>query len=625
MLTCSHALSERDLPTVNKAIQISQQLLKGLVAWGIASLALQGVVTLSAELLHISNGKPHLSMILSVGLAIAVWSQLSKRPATPPAADRATSNGGAPPRPSGWNTGQGEHSLLDALGVPGSREADTNGPPTAELLAESFQLQLKLLRQAHQLTTVAVLWMDYPGNTLQLRGIDSERTDLAPGPYPMGSGIAGALIKGQDEIAMAPVRPPLCGLPYYRQQAGVGSLLAIRITVTKETDRIEGILCVDRRSEEPWTDAERQSLRLAARKLGLEATMAARLHFMNEEWTAIRQVCISMHELNRGLGLEAAFQATIKAVRSLVPADFIAISLVQGTSHSTLWAEGAGAEKILGVDFPIQSGLVGQVIKLNHALPEGAVYGGTSPIFSDEYRFADFRSLRILPLRKEGEAPIGALTVANKTSRAFSPQQQELLELIAAQVAIKIDLAQAHEKISNMAITDNLTGLANHRAFMHGFEIMINRTKRNESMLSLLLCDVDHFKGINDRFGHPFGDQVLKQVAERLGQNVRVVDLAARYGGEEFVILLEDSDRAGAKMMAERLRKQVESLTLQHNHEKVRVTISIGISVYPVDGEGIQTLIDCADQALYHAKAGGRNCSVTWASLQRDRAKACTA
>jgi diguanylate cyclase (GGDEF)-like protein len=610
---------------VNNYVTGLQHILNGLTTWIIASLALQGVVTLSAAILHIVDGKPHLTMIISVGLAIAVWHQVSKHPAPAPPSQAVTCQGGLKTRPDSRDTGHSQHSLLNALAAPGSRNAAANESSIDELITESFQLQLKQLRQAHQLTTVAVLWADFSGNTLLLRGIDSQRTDLNPGPFPMGSGIVGALLKGQDEIAMAPVRTPLCGLPYYREQTGVGSLLVIRITGTKDADRLEGILCVDRCSEEPWTDSERQSLRLAARKLGLEAAMATRLQFMNEEWTAIRQVCISMHELNQGLGLEAAFNATIKAVRSLVSADFIAISLVQGNSHSTLCAEGAHADQLLGIDFPIHAGLVGQVLKLNCALPEGAVYSGASPVFSDAHRFADFRSLRILPLRKEGEAPIGALTVANRKPHAFSRQKQELLELIAAQVAIKIDLAQAHEKINNMAITDSLTGLANHRAFMHGFEIMINRTQRNESMLALLMCDVDLFKGINDRYGHPFGDQVLKQVAERLGQNVRVIDLAARYGGEEFVILLEDSDRAGAQIMAERLRKQVESLPLHHHYEKVRVTISIGIAVYPTDGEGIQKLIDCADQALYHAKASGRNCSVTWTSLQQDRARVKTA
>jgi len=154
---------------------------------------------------------------------------------------------------------------------------------------------------------------------------------------------------------------------------------------------------------------------------------------------------------------------------------------------------------------------------------------------------------------------------------------------------------------------------------------MLNRAQRRESPLALLLCDIDHFKSINDRFGHPFGDQVLRQVAERLGKNVRVVDLAARYGGEEFVVLLEDSDRAGAQMMAERLRKQVESLRLQHQNEMVGVTISIGLAVYPADSEMMQTLIDCADQALYQAKAGGRNRTVTWASLQQKLPKSQTA
>ena len=173
---------------------------------------------------------------------------------------------------------------------------------------------------------------------------------------------------------------------------------------------------------------------------------------------------------------------------------------------------------------------------------------------------------------------------------------QDILALIAEQVAVKIDLGQAHEQISKMATTDGLTGLANHRTFQHGFEMMLERAERQEFPLCLILCDIDFFKKINDNYGHPFGDHVLRKVSAVLGKAVRKIDLAARYGGEEFAIVLEKSDE----------------------RKKVLVTMSFGVASYPEDGSEKQILIDRADKALYHSKENGRNQTSVWAELEAE-------
>ena len=195
---------------------------------------------------------------------------------------------------------------------------------------------------------------------------------------------------------------------------------------------------------------------------------------------------------------------------------------------------------------------------------------------------------------------------------------QDILALIAEQVAVKIDLGQAHEQISKMATTDGLTGLANHRTFQHGFEMMLERAERQEFPLCLILCDIDFFKKINDNYGHPFGDHVLRKVSAVLGKAVRKIDLAARYGGEEFAIVLEKSDAEGGRQMAERIRKEVSSLQLAHERKKVLVTMSFGVASYPEDGSEKQILIDRADKALYHSKENGRNQTSVWAELEAE-------
>lgn len=483
-------------------------------------------------------------------------------------------------------------------------------PPAADTIAKAFQMQLDLLRQSLGLTTAALLWADAEGRQLHLRGIATVRSDIAPGPFPAGSGITGALTGEQEEVAVAPVKEHFAALPYYRGSRGVGSLCALRLPAADGGPL--AILCVDRTSASPWRESERLALRLATRRLALDVEMARQMQAIDSERQMMRRVCIGLRELNNALGLSSAFAATTRAVKALVAADFVGISLVEGDGHRTVHADGRHAERLLGVEFPLDQGLVAQALKFNTILPENGAYRGHCPVFSQHHLFTDCPSLFIVPLRKEEGNPIGVLTVASRTPKIFNRGSREMLELIATQVATKIDLARSHDQINHLATTDSLTGLANQRAFRHGLELMLHRARRQEIPLSLVLCDVDHFKAINDSYGHPFGDKVLKEVATALGDTIRVVDLAARYGGEEFALILEGSDLASAHQVAERLRQRVAGITLPHGGQQVGVTISLGLAAYPRHGNDIPTLIERADQALYQAKQSGRNRTVCW-------------
>jgi two-component system cell cycle response regulator len=491
---------------------------------------------------------------------------------------------------------------------------------TLKTLDASFELQLELLRQALDLTTVAVLLPDAERRELRLRAVASARRDLLRGPYPMGQGIAGALLRTGQELAVAPVPAGYDGLPYYRNTIGVGSIYVLRLSGETATDQkpSAGLLCVDRSRSESWDETASRVLRLAARKIGLEITMGRRLGEMDRDRHAIQRVCFGLQELNRALRLETAFTASMKAIRVLVHADFAAISLLEEDQHRVVHAEGHGAEKVKDLSFARDEGLVGQVLKLNQPLPAGGAYRGAAPVFSREQRLAGFDSLLIVPLRKEEKEPFGVVVVAAREPGSFTDTRRQILELIATQVAVKIDLAQAHERLNNLATTDGLTGLANHRSFQNTFEIMLSRAERRQSPLCLLLCDLDHFKRINDNYGHPFGDQVLKGVASVLANAVRRVDLAGRYGGEEFAVVLEETDRHQGRQIAERIREKVQAISFRHKGEKVNPTISLGMAVFPEDGVDKALLVSRADQALYHAKAAGRNRLTIWGELPQE-------
>lgn len=169
-------------------------------------------------------------------------------------------------------------------------------------------------------------------------------------------------------------------------------------------------------------------------------------------------------------------------------------------------------------------------------------------------------------------------------------------------------LSASKQKMEYLAMHDALTGLLNRRAVQERAEAEVNRSRRNGNPLSFILLDIDHFKSINDRFGHAVGDQALKFVANLLAQQVRIYDLVARWGGEEFLIILPDTQRAEAVSVAERIRQAIATASLKlENKSTVEVTASFGVAFYADAHWTLNELVAHADEALYRAKHEGRN------------------
>jgi len=166
--------------------------------------------------------------------------------------------------------------------------------------------------------------------------------------------------------------------------------------------------------------------------------------------------------------------------------------------------------------------------------------------------------------------------------------------------------ATREEELYRQATRDELTGLHNRRFFLEILEDELSRSRRHNLVASLLLMDIDHFKAINDKYGHSTGDLVLKEIASILGRNVRREDTLARYGGEELILLAPQTEMEGARIFGDRLRGLVEKHPFVYK-EEFSVTVSIGIATFPRHAQGAEELIESADRALYKAKAGGRN------------------
>ncbi len=225
-------------------------------------------------------------------------------------------------------------------------------------------------------------------------------------------------------------------------------------------------------------------------------------------------------------------------------------------------------------------------------------------------------SAAIAPLTLHGTL-IGCLNQGSRDAGHFSADAAtDLLEHLAAVTAMCIDNAVNRERLKRDGLTDALTGVANRRFFERRLQEELVLRQRRGSALALLLADLDHFKELNDQYGHPAGDDALRQVAHVLSQELRASDVLVRYGGEEFALLLPDTDGDKALEIAQRLRARVAGLSLESLQGKVaKVTVSIGVArLGPEGGPGPPPecdpgawLLRQADDALYRAKAAGRD------------------
>jgi diguanylate cyclase (GGDEF)-like protein len=213
---------------------------------------------------------------------------------------------------------------------------------------------------------------------------------------------------------------------------------------------------------------------------------------------------------------------------------------------------------------------------------------------------------------RDPKTVLGMITVA-RADRSFTPAESDLFQYLAGQAAVSIERVDLHERVQRQAVTDELTGLYNHRRFHEAMAGEVERAKRFRQDLGLIMLDIDDFKRVNDESGHQQGDLVLREVARVMRECSREIDSPARYGGEELALVLPGTNLDGAYQLAERVRHGVQKLelALPAGNGKLRITVSLGVaSVIPGPGAQPAELIAAADAALYEAKRSGKNKTV---------------
>ena len=324
-------------------------------------------------------------------------------------------------------------------------------------------------------------------------------------------------------------------------------------------------------------------------------------------------------DLNSSLKFGEIMGKTIPQVKSVVPFDFCACVLkteIEGKTHLKLVALDGYDAALAGRTFALEESAV--ISYMHKHWQESGITNFATADYGD--RGKDIGLFPFKELQKPIRSLFGKLLVANQEflgvfflaslrPDAFSEYQREyLLDTLMNQVAMVASNSLLHQRIEDLARTDGLTGLLNHRTFMGKLAEKYRELERTPRPFSILLMDIDKFKLVNDKYGHPIGDIAIKAVGRILLETIRGTDFVARYGGEEFAVGMVETDRKGAEQMAERVRSIMERTVVTRVYDgELKCTLSIGVVSFPEDTDDRAGLVTMADEALYHAKRNGRN------------------
>jgi diguanylate cyclase (GGDEF)-like protein len=343
---------------------------------------------------------------------------------------------------------------------------------------------------------------------------------------------------------------------------------------------------------------------------------------------------VAERNLDRLLGM------IIEESTAAMEADWGALYLIDRDKQE-MWAKTVQGKETAELRFPLGAGIAGQVGRTGAIIniPDAHRDRRFDPAF-DRRTGSHTKSILCVPMKDLNGEVIGAVQVVNRRTGPFLPEDEVLLTALASQAAVAIDNAEVHRKLqelnesleekvrertadlglvnerlkmlnrelADISITDGLTQAYNRQHFMDRLRQEVKRAARYGTQLSLLMLDIDHFKGVNDTFGHQAGDAVLAGIAQKVRERLRDTDLFARFGGEEFCIIAIAMDGANAAQLAERLRDLIGSTVFLHDGRVMQVTVSVGVSTWhSAVGERFEELIRLADGALYRAKREGRN------------------
>jgi diguanylate cyclase (GGDEF)-like protein len=311
------------------------------------------------------------------------------------------------------------------------------------------------------------------------------------------------------------------------------------------------------------------------------------------------------------LDIHELLAVIMQKVREVLRPEHWSLLLVDEAKQELVFeiAVGEGAERLKAMRLPLGEGVAGHVATSGRPVLVPDVR--QDPRFAARFDDASGMvtgSLLAVPLQSKGRV-LGVVELVNpRGGHPFDAADQRTLEALADYAAIAIDNARAYERIRELTLRDEHTGLFNSRHLWRQLEMEVARTARTGRPFSLVFVDLDHFKQVNDRFGHQAGSGVLKEVGNLIRHKIRTIDVPVRYGGDEFVILLPETDKVHARKVADRIRVAMgEASFLRESGLEVKITASFGLSTCPEDGDTPEKIVQGADAAMYRVKESTRN------------------
>ncbi len=474
-------------------------------------------------------------------------------------------------------------------------------------LDRAFEQALQSGRELLGAETCGLYWRSSLEEPYRLREVVSSRECVDPSSMvASGKGLLGKV--AESATAMRASGKRLRGaIPHYQSWVRPGHFLALPVRVGEE---VHGILCFDRDIERFSRGEEKLAFVIASQVSEVHEN-ALLVRRIESEASGFKSLAELGHRLSRSLELAAMLDDVVRTSKAIAGyhAGAVVLSTDKEENGEARVTRAEGEMPRAAQDRPVEPGSLVELSMARgrgHYVPDLSGRERKTAVAGNKLDPPGMRSALIQPLSL-GQRAKGALVFYSREPQGFSDYVIKAVGILADMAAVSIQNALLYQEMEHKAVTDGLTGLHNHRWFQEELELEIERAQRLGHKVGLVICDIDLFKRVNDRFGHQVGDEVLKAVARTLTGSIRKVDSAARYGGEEFVLVLPGAGRRGARELAERVRRKVSRLLVNAGGREFRVSVSAGVAVFPEDANSREDLVRAADQALYLAKESGRN------------------
>jgi diguanylate cyclase (GGDEF)-like protein len=432
------------------------------------------------------------------------------------------------------------------------------------------------------------------------------------------SGLLGQLFRSGVNRLLEGDLPGAKSVMYYLDNPSIKSMVAVPLIDHGSGLRV-GALVMDSVYPNAFNDSIAHALSYVASAIAMldyKGFYSAQKHIALQQYSGLYNY---LRRFFLTMTVKDIFKQIINYVKTNMAYDRLTILAVdqnEDLGGRIVYCDGVDSEQFANKSFTLSDkGIFVLSLLRNRPIERSFMPGFKDylPRLNDlERKNLNLRQILVMPIASDPEAEMAqiAICLESSSSMPYNDHEKELLKAFAGVAGFAYDKALKFEKGREESMRDGHTGLINKKTLFEKLRVEKSRAERSRCNIGLLMMDIDHFKSVNDTYGHPIGDVVIKGIADTISNEIRKdIDIVARFGGEEFVVALIDTDSEGMIETAERIRKSVQKLAFDiHQADPLRVTVSIGafLMVPGFNGE-LQKAVNNADQALYRAKEGGRN------------------